>query len=119
MKPCCLYCAKRLAWVCDTKYTTDETKPPRVCGVRRYAYADGARNTFNCRSVKFDSTDEGWKCSDIDCRAVHEGRRKIVSRTRRYRAPGPNGDGLFCSKTHGWKFGILAARTGYRLKPTS
>lgn len=124
MKPVCLYCSKPLGWVCNTEYITDETKPPRACGRTRSVYTAEGRDTVKCRSTKFlNAADtkflnaaDGWRCADDDCRAVHAGRRKIVKQTRRYKDVGPNGDGLFCSKTHGWKFGILAARAGYRRK---
>lgn len=110
----CLFCAKKLGWVCDTVYITDATTAPRRCGSRIDSFDNGFRETRRCKATRFKQTDDGWKCTE--CRWLHEGRRKIVKRTRRYLRPGPNGDGLFCSKEHGWKFGLLAGRAGYRRK---
>lgn len=110
----CLYCSKKLVWVCDTTYRVDETRAPRVCGAHLYRFEDGAKMRTSCKSRRFSKTDDGWKCKE--CNAIHSGRRQITKRVHRYDKPGPNGDGLFCSKTHGWRFGILAARAGYKRK---
>lgn len=113
----CLFCNKKLTWTCSTKYEVDETKPPRVCGASRYLYGDGGNERFKCKSTKFKQFKDGtWVCLDEGCEAQHRGRRRIVSRERIYKLPGPNGDGVFCSKDHGWKFGRLAAAAGFRIK---
>jgi hypothetical protein len=115
----CLYCKKKLGWVCDTTYFVDATRPPRICGARRSNYDEGVNLPFSCKSTKFKGEPEDWRCADPDCRAGHAGRRQVVSRKHRYTQPGPNGDGTFCSKTHGWRFGLLAAQAGFRLKAKS
>lgn len=106
----CLFCGKRLGWVCKTEYAIDKTRPPRSCGSRRSTYENGFRDDFRCRSkaFTFSAAREAWTCNE--CGECHLGRRSVASRTRVYSAVGPNGDGFFCSKEHGWRFGVHAAR---------
>ncbi len=110
----CLYCGKKLGWVCNTTYAEDKDKPPRVCGAVRYRYQPWGSERFTCKSTKFSGLSGLWTCAEEGCNAEHNGRRSVTSRVHRYKERGPNGDGLFCSKTHGWRFGILAARAGYK-----
>jgi len=106
----CLWCGRKLGWVCDTTYETV------------------AREKFKCWSCDRETPASEYSEEDrasgrllycgSPCYGMMETtRRRIVSRRRRYAKPGPNGDGLFCSGGCAQAFGRQAASNGYRFKP--
>jgi hypothetical protein len=60
-----------------------------------------------------------WVCNtQYEESAAPNGKRRIVSRTRRYQAPGAYGNGHFCGLTCGYQFGLTLATAGHVLVPT-
>lgn len=47
---------------------------------------------------------------------VRSNRKDLKARERMYDAPGPRGDGYFCTLECSYRFAVVCARGGYRLK---
>jgi hypothetical protein len=111
----CLFCDKPLSFRCHTEWEDTPIPPCDHCGGRRYvcheqvlnpttAHNEDGRKVFRCSNCEPDEPVlKGWKA------------RTVKSRKRWHDKPGPYGDGFFCSLTCGYRFGVAAAKAGYRL----
>ena len=116
----CLYCGKRLGWVCNTEYKVDPSKPPNVSWQRpAHSYGSGGKDSFKCTSNRFDG--EGRRVE-----MPHRGAAVRVHMAAGFWSaggtatisPARTATGFSARRAHGWKFGRLAGEVGYRLNRT-
>lgn len=107
----CLYCDKPLVFKCDTKWQKNPVPPCPDCGGEQHVQGasyyrgvgEGERKLYCNACDALHDLPKGWK------------ERTVASRERYRDKPGPYGDGFFCSLTCGYRFGVAAAKAGYRL----
>lgn len=107
----CLWCGRRLRWVCSTEWEVAKELRPRRCLVAIGVYRDG---TCGSTTIEGDA-EHGWHCEHGHSVPY---RRRIKSRTRRHDGPGAYGDGFFCNLDCARRFGLTFARAGRRLVPS-
>lgn len=106
----CLWCGRKLRWRGETKYEDTDKKPTQCT---RTSYEAGVYDRETCGDRNIAMTSDGWKCGKGH---YLNPVRRVVAHKKATEKPGDYGDGFFCGLRCAYKFAVVLARSGQRLK---